>query len=322
MNMKWWFALASLLLAGCGTQSQPVATLAGSEAGDLAAISTAAVATIYANLTLSAATPQPSAANEVKTTPQTAAPTIATTPNPIPVSTAEMKDKFNVIMRLVPAGPFQYSTIDGTLVQVTLDDFYIDIHEVTNFNYMVCVHAGACTAPKVSKSSTHPNYYLNPAYGSYPVISIGWKQAVAYCTWRGTRLPTETEWEKAALGTDGRIFPWGSAAPDSSHANLCDSSCSKTGANTIEQDDHFADVAPVGSFPAGASPYGILDLVGNVSEWVISGDPGQKGFAHRGGSWKTLPAEAGLKGVVVFETQDNFSALDIGFRCALSVNEN
>jgi len=132
--------------------------------------------------------------------------------------------------------------------KVWLDDFDIDTTEVALADYQRCVAAGACVAPSCSDEDHHAE-----TRADHPVVCIPWEQAVAYCSWAHKRLPTEAEWEKAARGGDGRRFPWGATEPSCELANFhgCGGSTHAVGSNT-----------------AGKSPYGALDMAGNVWEWV------------------------------------------------------
>ena len=92
---------------------------------------------------------------------------------------------------------------------VNLEAFYIDKYEVTNEMYDACVYAVECRKPQKLGSAKQVTYFANPVFANYPVLYVDWKMANAYCAWRGARLPTEAEWEKAARGTEERIYPWG-----------------------------------------------------------------------------------------------------------------
>ncbi|HUI88012.1 MAG TPA: SUMF1/EgtB/PvdO family nonheme iron enzyme [Anaerolineales bacterium] len=163
---------------------------------------------------------------------------------------------------LVPAGNFIMGSYNGNADEqpvhiVYLDAFYIDKYEVTNALYKSCVDANACPFPKFINSNTRATYYGNSRYDDYPVIGVTWDMAQTYCQWRGGRLLTEAEWEKAARGTDGLVYPWGNGI-DPSRANYN----SKNGSNTM------GDTSAVNAYPSGVSPYGVYDMEGNVWEWV------------------------------------------------------
>ena len=166
----------------------------------------------------------------------------------------------------VPAGEFLMGSPPGEGYDgnehpqhtVYVSEFWIDKTEVTNEQYGRCVAAGVCRALEGSDYR-----YLNDA--DHPVARVTWYDAQTYCEWAGKRLPTETEWEKAARGTDGREYPWGNSF-DGSKLNFCDANCDVVW-NDSRVNDGYQYSAPVGSYPADASPYGALDMGGNVREW-------------------------------------------------------
>ena len=176
--------------------------------------------------------------------------------------------------------------------------------------------------------------YSNSQYDDYPVIHVDWNMAKNYCEWRGARLPTEAEWEKAARGTNGRMYPWGNAF-DGTKANFCDANCSFNGANK-NYDDGYADTAPVSVYPGGASVYGILNLAGNVREWVAdwygsnifydnpsSSNPQGPSSGNsnsrvlRGGSW--YDSADLVRSANRFRYVPAGASYYIGFRCARSL---
>jgi eukaryotic-like serine/threonine-protein kinase len=150
---------------------------------------------------------------------------------------------------------------------VWLDTYWIDMYEVTNGQYQSCVTGGACQPPLHEASNTRISYYGNPVFDNYPVIYVDWNQAKTYCEWAGRQLPSEAQWEKAARGTDGRIYPWGNENAAGDLLNFADVN-SGYEMSDKNVNDGFADTSPIGNYPRGASPYGVMDMEGNVSEWL------------------------------------------------------
>ncbi len=200
-------------------------------------------------------------------------PTDTTIPPPtLGIGSTWTRPADGMLMVYVPAGEFSMGSNDENpdekpMHTVSLDAYWIDKTEVTNAMYAVCVEKGACQPPSYSGSNTRGSYYRDAQYAGYPVIYVDWNKAQAYCQWAGVRLPTEAEWEKAARGMDGRNYPWGNTF-DGSKANYCDRNCSNDWVADKNQDDGYAETSPVGAYPSGASPYGALDMAGNVWEWV------------------------------------------------------
>lgn len=199
---------------------------------------------------------------------------------------------------------------------IYLDSFWIDKYEVSNSLFRECVSAGKCEAPSQSKSHTHESYFWNPLYDKYPVIFLSWYAARDYCASVGKRLPTEAEWERAARWTDARIFPWG----NDFRVDYLNGENSDSG-----------DTLPVGSFPNGASRDGVLDMAGNVWEWVadwFDGDfykapesnnpyrstPKEEYKVVRGGAWDSPVSR--LRVTARYARFPGFGFDNNGFRCA------
>ncbi len=220
-------------------------------------------------------------------------------------------------MALVPAGEF---TMGSNLADdekpghhVYLNAFYMDKYEVTVGQYAKFL--------EVTDMEEPPDWYImnQPQHQKRPVVNVDWEDAVMYCKWAGKRLPTEAEWEKAARGTDGRIYPWGNEAPTRLHANY----------GRKEWNNHLS-LVPVGSFEEGRSPYGIYDMAGNAWEWVSDwydfdyyknsprrnpiGPATGDSKVVRGGSW--LYISEFLRSAHRFSAQPTNKHFGYGFRCA------
>ncbi len=233
------------------------------------------------------------------------------TPTPLPTEVAEEET-----MVTIPAGEFTMGSdhgIERPPHEVYVDAFEIDIFEVTNeaFERFVTETDYQTEGEKAGEPTTWRTYAQdNP---QYPVVKVTWNDAVAYCEWAGKRLPTEAQWEKAARGTEGYTYPWGNE-------------WNPTKTNTREAG--YRDTTIVGSFPEGASPYGLMDMVGNVREWVADwfkaypGYPGGDNEAqYFGEKYRVIRGGGWFEDTELATTTQRFASSeearndDLGFRC-------
>ena len=179
----------------------------------------------------------------------------------------EITSKDGAPMVLVPAGEFLMGTADAIKARfnqkpqhaVYLDTFYIDKYEVTNSRYEKYVEANGGGTVEPAYLPTNLRLLDPSVHGDVPVTSIQWRSAKGYCKWVGKRLPTEAEWEKAARGTDGRIYPWGNEPPTDELVVFSVRPQNWKGPSSFSRVD---------SHPKGVSPYGAHHMAGNVFEWV------------------------------------------------------
>ena len=237
-----------------------------------------------------------------KTATPTKTATVTPTPEPtLGVGSTLVNEKDGAEMVYVPAGEFLMGSSDEDINwileqswcsncerdwflneqpehDVYLDKYWIYKYEVTNTQFAAFLNAEGNQGEGIFTWFTEipgqgkiqlqgSDWVVDSGYADHPVVSVNWYGAQAYCEWAGGRLPTEAEWEKAAKGADGRIFSWGDTDITGLKANYCDVNCDLSWKDS-NQDDGYKKTAPVGSFSAGASPYGALNMAGNVWEWV------------------------------------------------------
>jgi len=267
MKKGLWLAFLSILLiAGCDNLN-----VLNGEKDDA----------VMENISKTADTPKQASVSNTQTP-------ALTTENPnTPTPKGErVSEKDGMPQMYIPAGEFTmgWEGSDATLDvlpgpfpdflehTVYLDGYWMDKYAVTNGQYQQCVAEGICRP--CAQNNIPPQgiaYFTEPEFANYPVVNVSWYMARDYCQWAGRRLPTEAEWEKAARGTDGRKYPWGNEPYSEDKANICDVNCPPAKKGEIGNtsfDDGYAGPAPVGSYPAGASPYGLMDMAGNIWEWT------------------------------------------------------
>jgi len=261
-----------------------------------------------------------------------------------------------MVMVYVPEGEFMMGSNEGAVNErpqhtVYLDAFWIDKTEVTNVMFALFVEAtgyqtdgekhgsawvldGAAWSEIEGADWQHPQGPRTSLTGldDHPVVNVSWNDARAYCEWAGARLTSEAEWEKAALGTDGRTYPWGEQNPAGDLLNFADVNLNLDWADR-STDDGYRFTAPVGSYPAGVSPYGVLDMAGNVWEWVNdwyaetyyrvspasnpTGPTYGDGRVLRGGSWNHDGHD--MRSTMRMWANPSDAIDNFGFRCARSI---
>ena len=250
----------------------------------------------------------------------------------VPISVGQAEVPFEMVA--IPPGSFEAGDPDGRPDEVprpvTVAPFQLMRFEVTNAQFATFVaETGHVTDPErrgfgyvwpgrwIKVPGADWRHRSGPAsdpigLDDHPVVQVSWRDASAFCRHHGLRLPSEEEWEFAARGTDGRIFPWGEAAPDEGgtrRANYGTNNC--CGADMT---DGYHETAPVGSYPAGVSPFGLHDMAGNVWEWTASPDGNTGKYVIRGGGWGNNPFC--LRVSYRHKNPPDIGLDMVGFRCA------
>ncbi len=245
-------------------------------------------------------------------------------PGMVPVPAGEFRmgsteDDIAAAMQRCPQCPEESFARETPSHVVFLESFFIDRHEVTTTDYAEFLKTTQRPAPD------HWNEGSEPKHAKKPVIGVTWEDATEYCKWKGKRLPTEAEWEKAARGIDGRRYPWGNERANVSWATF-DKCCIWSG---------YGLLTPVGSLEKGVSPYGAHDMAGNAREWVQdwyderyyaasprNNPPGPHNGTEkvvRGGGW--LQLSTGVRTTAREKRDPAARSTSVGFRCAKSLAE-
>jgi formylglycine-generating enzyme required for sulfatase activity len=256
----------------------------------------------------------------------------------------------------IPGGRFFMGADDGLPFErpahnVTIAPYCIDQLEVTTEDFKACSDRGECKRAGITNDwdgiTDAERRVFDPlcnvrepiGRGKHPINCVDWEMAALYCKASHKRLPTEAEWEFAARGPDGRKYPWGDEEPGPTLLNACGKECLAWGRkNSVDEkpmfsaDDGWATTSPVGSFPNGASRYGLRDVAGNVWEWVTDyyaeyskedqvdpkGPPTGEERVIRGGSWNGAYA-SWVRPTFRYKDAGKKRSYGIGFRCARSL---
>jgi formylglycine-generating enzyme required for sulfatase activity len=346
MRLLWqgdrWYGLGASAAPAVTPVATPTATatpdLAATQTTEAQAMSEAVAATLTA-LPTATATPRPTS---------TPTPTATATPAEPAAGATRSNAKDGAVYVYVPAGEFMMGSTDAQIEDafelcqqdnkdcnrdfftreapqhtVTLAGFWIMQSEVTNAQYQQCVEEDVCSQPK-------NEIWDKPENAQHPVTHVDWSQANAYARWAGGQLPSEAQWEKAARGDDGRIYPWGDDW-QGDRLNFCDKNCAFAWKDD-GADDGYAETAPVGRYPAGASPYGAYDMAGNVWEWTSTlfqpypydAEDGREDATAsgnrtlRGGSWGAR--RDFVRAPVRADFAPDFAFNNVGFRVVRSVS--
>ena len=361
LNRLYLMITITLFLTGCtATTAEP--------SPSLPVLPAASSTSLPTNTPIPTETVQPT---KTQTPTETPKPTIPQSPTDTPAPTQVLSPTQSLVevtgftlhrvmdgmvMVYVAEGEFSMGNDSGPtnerpLHKVSLDGFWIDQTEVTNAMFARFMEATGFETNAENRGSAwafdgkgwseipgadwqHPQGPATYLTGleNHPVVNVSWYDAKAYCEWAGARLPSEAEWEKAARGTDGRTYPWGAQQPNGDLLNFGDVNLYPASVDP-SLNDGYKFTAPVGSYPAGISPYGALDMGGNVWEWVNDwyqetyyikapalnpqGPNSGEGRVFRGGSWNhdSLDIRASIRmWTVPLDAIDN-----VGFRCAMSL---